>query len=229
MTIDTTATEPPRNWFLDIAREPTEILLAEAIDMRARLALAQQGGHRSDARAYELRLADIERAIAVHNRRATEALDQQQDCVTQHEIDALLALLRIRDLPEAYSVVTDLWAAVQQRKAVQSALTADEVRAVVREAVSERLAETPLAILHATIFRDMVEDIAAYVAEELAGRAPDPAQREADLREAYIQGGLFFAARCSVTDCGAGPSVAAPDAIVLEDAAAEYARSKAGG
>lgn len=78
MSIDTTATEPPRNWFLDLANGTgTEDLLRHAEIIRAKLAYARERSHHADARAYELRLADVERAIAIHNRRATEALEQQ--------------------------------------------------------------------------------------------------------------------------------------------------------
>lgn len=122
-TIDTTATEPPRNWFLDIASAPTEDLLRHAETLRAKLAHAQERGRRVDARAYELRLLDVERAIAVHNRRATEAEDQRAACTNVGH-------------PEACASGCDSSDPLADLVALASAkpLTADEVRAVVRDA-----------------------------------------------------------------------------------------------
>lgn len=146
MTIDTTATEPPRNWFLDIASAPTEDLLREATGLRAKLAIAQQQGHRVDARAYELRLLDVERAIAIHNRRATEAEDQRAPAgIAQMDVDALLATLRVLDQPEAHAVVMDMWTALQTMQAQREA---DLREAFVAGAAwrAERLADASGAI-----------------------------------------------------------------------------------
>lgn len=179
--IDTTATEPPRNWFLDLAKMPTEELLAEATGLRAKLAIAQQRDHRVDARAYELRLLDVERAIAIHNRRATEAEDQRAGI-------------------SAGEVLSD------------GPLTDGTAWKLIRGLAGCEVAEGRLGNL-------------------LAGRMitwmdQHPAQREADLREAYRAGllrGIVFG-----TD-DPRPLDMDPDTEdMIATEAAEYARSKAG-
>jgi hypothetical protein len=77
-----------RNWTLDLATAPTEDLLREASNVRAKRSYAKEGGQVIEEQAYALRLADLDRAIAIRNRRATEALDAQQ-ALSSREIDLL--------------------------------------------------------------------------------------------------------------------------------------------
>lgn len=188
--IDMTATEPPRNWFLDLASAPTEDLLAEATRLRAKLAIAREAGHRMDARAYELRLCDVERAIAIHNRRATEAEDQRaagdaldpSADLTPEQLDGME--IWDRD-PEVFMVGSRaIWAmlvrravAEIRRRRAHPALTADEVRAAV-------VACWPYSPRTSEGLRD---GFTAALAEKLAGRVVSAEQRDAEfvaLREA---------------------------------------------
>lgn len=171
MTIDTTATEPPRNWFLEIAKAPTEDLLREATGLRAKLAIARQKAHISDARAYELRLADVERALAIHNRRATEAEDQRV---------ASSLVQRLRD------ALTEACKQVAHHNAEYKHVTPDA----------------------------RLDAWRALIAEPEG----DPAQREADLREAFLDGMAWAYGRSRISIDQS-----------RDQAAAEYARSKAGG
>jgi hypothetical protein len=70
-------TEPSRNWFLDLAKSSYDVLLHEETVIRAKLAYAREQRHLVDEQTYTLRLLDLERAIAIKNRRATEVLDAQ--------------------------------------------------------------------------------------------------------------------------------------------------------
>lgn len=211
-----------------------------------------------EARAYALRIAAAERMLAIHNRRATEAEDQR------HELSAadVLSDGPLRD-EVAWRLIRGLvgcevaegrtghllagrlieWA---DQRASQPALTADEVRAVVRAASVALLDERMLYIvkpqqptmneialeaygiqkacdavaLQGDDLHEVLDAIASGVAEKLTGRAVDPARREADLREAV--------SNTLVTDSGCGATVDPPSDDVRDVAPAEYARSKAG-
>ena len=102
---------------------------------------------------------------------------------------------------------------------VQPALTADEVRAVVREAYDAALGEEQPSIA------EFVDDIADRVAEKLAGRTVDLAQHEADLREAFLAGWLGGENSIGLRE-GYRPASAPTDPEAILNAA-EYARSKA--
>lgn len=224
-----------------------------------------------EARACELEIGEATRALAILNRRATEALDHQ--VVKQHEVDALFALLRHHDEPEAHALVARMWTAIQVQGAQPAltadaaadlkvmvletytglhtvatrdrlilaidrattgatigaehqagrALTADEVHAVVRETVVELWPKEWPTNKHTLLQRTRTIDaIAARVAEKLAGRAVAPAQREQDLREAFLAG---IAHGDGWIDEHGREQTCGKD----EDVAAEYARSKAGG
>jgi hypothetical protein len=54
------------------------------------------------------------------------------------------------------------------------------------------------------------------------------AQREQDLREAYLHGCLFVSENATVTDGGAGSSIDVPSLGNCEDMATQYARGKVG-
>lgn len=123
-----------------------------------------------EVRSCDLEIADATRALAIINRRATEAEDQ--------------------------------------RAAEGRALTADEIRDVVLEAIE--------AWTDADGSQHRVR-AANQVAEKLAGREVDPEQRETDLREAFVAGKEWESQRWP--DDERDPA----------SAAAEYARSKAGG
>ena len=92
-------------------------------------------------------------------------------------------------------------------------LTKEQVHAVVREAINheEVLAGHPA-----------IETIAALAAKELAGAVVDQAQREADLREAFLAG---IEHGDGWIDQAGREETSGKD----EDVAAEYARSKVGG
>lgn len=67
-----------------------------------------------EIRSCDLDLAEATRALAILNRRATEALDSQQpDGITQREVDELLASLCYRDDHEEHALVTRMWTAIQ--------------------------------------------------------------------------------------------------------------------
>lgn len=152
MTIDTTATEPPRNWFLEIAKAPTEDLLNEATRIRAKLALARHAGHVMDARAYELRLGEVERAIAIHNRRATEQEDQRAaSSLTQRMRDALAgALKQISHHNAEYKYVTPDAVIEGWRALIAEVEGAGDQRAA--EGQAQREADLREAVLHGVHF-----------------------------------------------------------------------------
>jgi hypothetical protein len=166
-----------RNWTLDLATAPTEDLLREAEHLRSKRALAKERGRIVEEQAYALRLADLDRSIAIRNRRATEALDAQQ---AQPSVDSLVGWLR-------YAL--ENWAPGGSDKA-------DKARA----------------------------ELEAYDSDHADQRA----QREQDLREAYLHGCLFVFENVTVTDSGAGPSIDVPSLGNCEDMATQYARSKVG-
>lgn len=224
--IDTTATEPPRNWFLELTSTPTEDLLRHAEHLRAKLAHAQEHGLRVDARAYELRLLDVERAIAVHNRRATEAEDQRAAA----ELAAQPALTeeRVRDVVRA--VVLDEIRHARYDSEHADIIADRAAKELAGRAVSAAQRE---AVSRAQQYR--IEDLVGWLRYALENWAPSgsdkaekarasldaadvqvKAQREADLREAFVEGASW----------GSAYGIEGGNA---SSAAAEYARSKAGG
>lgn len=233
--IDTTATEPPRNWFLDLAKESTEDLLNEATRLRAKLAIAQQNDRRVDARAYELRILDVERAIAIHNRRATEQEDQR--AAEERAPAAMLrglrnAMLGWRDdiedacLDWGHTITDRIDAMLKLAPATEErTLTEERVREVVRTAIEDLTDRDGVGVHRARV--------ADRVAEKLAGAVVDPAQREADLRDAFCAGFAFAEDKADISEHDGwhrtNPRIEWPTAGQREQAAAEYARCKAGG
>lgn len=176
-----------------------------------------------EARSCELEIAEATRALAIINRRATEAADQRAAEERNH-------LLSIRQLV-VKADVGGLWRAELATfdrvtaAPAQPALSADEVREVVRKAI---------AADHGwmcTEQRAQADAIAARAAKELAGAVVSAEQREADLREAFIAGceRAMGAAFLDQRGQDAGAQICGPTPGDVEWLAAEYARSKAGG
>jgi hypothetical protein len=92
----------------------------DAADLRALLDALHGNRERYDranriveARSCELEISEATRALAIVNRRATEALDQQPTSgIQQHEVDALLAVLRRHDEHDAHAVAARMWSAL---------------------------------------------------------------------------------------------------------------------
>jgi hypothetical protein len=183
-----------------------------------------------EARSCELEIAEATRALAIINRRATEALDQQPTAgIQQHEVDTLAAVLRRHDEPEAHALVARMWTALQVEQ--RSALTADEVRSLVGHAAmavilghwEKRVTIDGDTLTHGDVGK-LADAIGISVAEKLSGRAVDPTQCEAALREAFMAGNRY-----SEVDHDENPERAPWETIgSVDNAAAEYARSKAG-
>lgn len=119
-------------------------------------------------------IADATQALAIINRRATEAEDQRVTEERNH-------LLSIRQLVVKANV-GGLWSielATLDRviaDPIASALTADEVRAMMRE-VALAMLEAPISKATATNVT-LADAIAARVAEKLAGRVVSAEQRD---------------------------------------------------
>lgn len=134
-----------------------------------------------EVRSCDLEISEATRALAIINRRATEAEDQR---------------------------------ATEER---------ESVRGFVRRVVTARVAcVAGWSGFEPGSIERMVADIADRVAEGLGAPMADPAQREADLREAFIAG--IEHGEGWLTD-EAREGACGPDEV----AAAEYARGKAGG
>lgn len=72
-----------------------------------------------EARSCELEISEATRALAIINRRATEAMDARD--VKQHQVDAVLAVLRHHGEAEAHEVVTRMWTAMLLEQAQREA------------------------------------------------------------------------------------------------------------
>lgn len=289
----------------DLNTYTTPRLLSHLAWLRQERTHKEAASLKIEARAYELRIAAAERMLAIHNRRATEAEDQrvaeERTSAALSERDQEILSVLIDDV-QAFGAGDDddrkderfqrdtsaLLRRLKRmgtRPEVQPALTADEVRAVVREAALPMLNYRLTAATE--INERFADDIAARVAEKLAGRGvsaeqrelqewaidvvfdgppgPEagrfvevedmsgksvgvgqwinrgngmwalriprahPAQREAELREAFLAGAAWMSERTELGDGGAGFHVIEPSQGKTDDAAAEYARSKAGG
>lgn len=148
--------------------------------------------------------------------------------------------LQIAEATRALAIINRRATEVEdQRIAVDRALTADEVRAVVRTQAMTEVCDLIGRMMGPTYWYDnpsahgtferVADVIANRVAGKLAGRVVDSAQREADLREAVLYGCRFVADRITVDDGRGGPIVNTPSLDDCEDLATGYAHRRAGG
>lgn len=179
-----------------------------------------------EARAYELRIAAVERVLAIHNRRATE--DDERRVAEERTVAATLrglrnALLGWRDDVDAACL--DWGHTITDRiDAMLKLAPSDEHWDRLVTIADEAFGLGPVEPLDATLAR-----IERGIFEQHQRIANLEVQREADLREAWMAGHRATVAHSGVTDGGCGPSLMTPSESDAEEWAAEYARSKAGG
>jgi LmbE family N-acetylglucosaminyl deacetylase len=182
-------------------------LLVHLDSLRERMAEADRHSRIVEVRTFELRIAEATRALAIINRRATEALDQQQDAQP-----ALTA-------NEVRQVVMGLDLTKEEREAAK----------YIRGQCALTLVKSGTHPSH----RPLCEAGIALVDRLLAMEpqpAANPALREADIREAYVAGveRAMGAAFLDQRGIDVGAQIFGPTPGDVERWAAEYARSKAG-
>lgn len=190
-----------------------------AADLRALLDALHGNRERYDranriveARSCELEIAAATRALAIVNRRATEAEDERQDrTIARAELRDGLRALGVGmagGFGDEVDAIADRIVSKIAGSPSQPALTADEVRALVREAAVALLDERKLYIvrpqqptmndivleayghgracdavaLQGDDLHAVLSEIASRIAEKLAGRVVSAEQRESDCK-----------------------------------------------
>lgn len=185
-----------------------------------------------EARACELEIAEMTRALAVVNRRSTEAEDQrvaEERVLTEERMREVVERVLIEEWKQPPAEADPVLVFIQRSagrsaKELAGAAVSTEQRDRIVTIADEAFGLGPVETLDATLTR-----IERGIFEQHKRLINQEAQREADLREAVKYGMDWAVSNTLVTDSGCGATVDPPTDDARDLAAAEYARSKAGG